>query len=86
MGEVYKGRDTRLDRIVTVKVLPPHIAQRADMRERFEREARSVASLKHPHICMLHDIGREDDTSFMVMEFLEGETLASTTSPATPMN
>jgi serine/threonine protein kinase/Tol biopolymer transport system component len=77
MGEVYKACDTRLDRTVAVKVLPPHIAQRADLRKRFEREARSVASLNHPHICVLHDIGKQDDTSYMVMEFLEGETLAA---------
>src|SRR5258708_2445110 len=77
MGEVYKARDTRLDRTVAVKVLPPHIADRADLRERFEREARSLASLNHPHICVLHDIGKQDDTSYMVMEFLEGETLAA---------
>lgn len=77
MGEVYKARDTRLDRTVAVKVLPAHIAQRADLRERFEREARAVASLNHPHICVLYDIGKQDDTSFMVMEFLEGETLAA---------
>jgi Tol biopolymer transport system component len=77
MGEVYKARDTRLDRTVAIKVLPAHIAGRADSRERFEREARAVASLNHPRICVLHDIGKQDDTSYMVMEFLEGETLAS---------
>jgi len=72
MGEVYKARDTRLDRTVAVKVLPDHIAKQTDARQRFEREARAVASLNHPHICTLHDIG----DGYMVMEFIEGETLA----------
>ncbi|MBE0659847.1 MAG: protein kinase [Bryobacteraceae bacterium] len=72
MGEVYKARDTRLDRTVAVKVLPEHIAQREDLRARFEREARSVASLNHPNICSLFDIGE----GYMVMELIEGETLA----------
>ena len=76
MGEVYKARDTRLDRTVAIKVLPDHIARRDDLRARFEREARAVASLNHPHICVLHDIGRQSDISYMVMEFMEGETLA----------
>jgi eukaryotic-like serine/threonine-protein kinase len=73
MGEVYKARDTRLDRTVAIKVLPEHIAKRADLRARFEREARAVASLNHPHICTLHDIG----PGYMVMELIEGETLAA---------
>ena len=73
MGEVYKARDTRLDRTVAVKVLPDHIAQRDDLRSRFEREARAVASLNHPNICTLHDIG----PGYMVMELIEGETLAA---------
>ncbi|MBY0505307.1 MAG: protein kinase [Bryobacteraceae bacterium] len=73
MGEVYKARDTRLERTVAVKVLPEHIAKREDVRVRFEREARAVASLNHPHICTLHDIG----PGYMVMELIEGETLAS---------
>ncbi len=76
MGEVYKARDTRLDRIVAIKVLPDHVANRSDLRERFEREARTIASLNHPHICVLHDIGRQDGIDFLVMEYLEGETLA----------
>src|ERR1700739_4967203 len=76
MGEVYRARDTRLDRIVAIKVLPAHLADRPELRERFEREARAVASLNHPHICVLHDIGHQDGTDFLVMEFLEGETLA----------
>jgi len=76
MGEVYRARDTRLDRIVAIKVLPAHLADRPELRERFEREARAVASLNHPHICVLHDIGHQDGTDFLVMEYLEGETLA----------
>ena len=76
MGEVYKARDTRLDRSVAVKVLPEHIAKREDLRLRFEREARAVASLNHPNICTLFDIGSQDGTSYMVMELMEGETLA----------
>ena len=77
MGEVYKARDTRLDRSVAVKVLPEHIAKREDLRARFEREARAVASLNHPNICTLFDIGSQDGTSYMVMELMEGETLAA---------
>ncbi len=73
MGEVYKARDTRLDRTVAVKVLPEHIAQRDDSLARFEREARAVASLNHPNICTLHDIG----PGYMVMELIDGETLAN---------
>ena len=73
MGEVYKARDTRLERTVAIKVLPDHIARRDDLRVRFEREARAVASLNHPHICVLHDIG----PGYMVMDLIEGETLAA---------
>ncbi len=76
MGEVYKARDTRLDRTVAIKVLPSHLADKPQLRERFEREARTVASLNHPHICVLHDIGEQDGIHFLVMEYLEGETLA----------
>jgi eukaryotic-like serine/threonine-protein kinase len=75
MGEVYKARDTRLDRVVAVKVLPPEWASDPAAKERFEREAKTIASLKHPHICVLHDVGAENGVSFLVMEFLEGETL-----------
>ena len=77
MGEVYKARDTRLERSVAVKVLPEHIAKREDLRGRFEREARAVASLNHPNICTLFDIGQQDGASYMVMELMEGETLAA---------
>jgi eukaryotic-like serine/threonine-protein kinase len=76
MGEVYRARDTRLDRVVAIKVLPAHLADDPERRERFEREARTIASLNHPHICVLHDIGRQDGIDFLVMEYLEGETLA----------
>jgi Tol biopolymer transport system component/predicted Ser/Thr protein kinase len=76
MGEVYRARDTRLDRIIAVKVLPSHLADKPELRERFDREARTIASLNHPHICVLHDIGQQDGISFLVMEYLEGETLA----------
>src|SRR5271169_3925027 len=76
MGEVYKARDTRLDRIVAIKVLPTHLADRAELRERFDREAKTIASLNHPHICMLFDTGHQDGIDYLVMEYLEGETLA----------
>src|ERR1700741_3800981 len=76
MGEVYRARDTRLDRIVAIKILPDHLSDRVELRERFEREARTIASLNHPHICTLHDIGHQDGTDYLVMEYIEGETLA----------
>ena len=76
MGEVYKGRDTRLNRIVALKVLNPHLADRPDVRERFEREAQTIANLKHRNICVLYDIGHADGRDFLVLEYLEGETVA----------
>src|SRR3982074_2981640 len=76
MGEVYKARDTRLERTVAIKVLPDHFAIDPEFRERFDREARAVAALNHPHICTLHDIGCQDGVDFLVMEYLDGETLA----------
>ena len=76
MGEVYKARDTRLDRTVAIKVLPSHVAGDPLLRQRFEREARAVAALNHPHICTLHDVGDEDGLVYLVMEYLDGETLA----------
>jgi len=76
MGEVYKARDTRLDRSVAIKVLSAHFVDRPDLRERFDREARTIAGLNHPHICTLYDIGHQDGTDYLVMEYLEGETLA----------
>ena len=76
MGEVYRARDTRLDRIVAIKILPDQHAARPELHERFEREARTIASLNHPHICVLYEIGHQDGTDYLVMEYLEGETLA----------
>jgi Tol biopolymer transport system component len=76
MGEVYRARDTRLDRTVAVKVLPEHLADTPEARERFDREARAVSSLNHPHICVLHDVGHQGSTNYLVMEYLEGETLS----------
>jgi eukaryotic-like serine/threonine-protein kinase len=76
MGEVYRARDTRLDRSVAIKVLAPALASDPELRERFEREARAISSLRHPHICTLFDIGEEDAIRFLVLELLEGETLA----------
>jgi eukaryotic-like serine/threonine-protein kinase len=75
MGEVYRARDTRLDRTVAVKILPAHLSRSEEVRQRFEREARTISSLSHPHICALYDVGNQDGTEYLVMEFLEGETL-----------
>jgi len=77
MGEVYKARDTRLERIVAIKVLPSHLSNNAEFRQRFEREAKTISSLSHPHICALYDVGHQDGTDFLVMEYLEGETLVA---------
>src|SRR5438876_4192213 len=76
MGEVYRARDTRLGRIVAVKILPSHLSDNSTLRQRFEQEAKAISSLNHPHICILHDVGHQDGTDFLVMEYLEGETLA----------
>ncbi len=76
MGEVYKATDTRLNRTVAIKVLPMHFASNPEMKQRFEREAQTIAGLNHPHICTLHDVGEQDGTRFLVMEYVEGETLA----------
>jgi Tol biopolymer transport system component/predicted Ser/Thr protein kinase len=76
MGEVYKARDTRLDRTVAIKVLPAQFAADPQFRERFDREAKAISQLNHPHICTLYDVGQQDGTDFLVMEYLEGETLA----------
>jgi len=75
MGEVYKARDTRLDRIVAIKILPHALAADPQFRERFDREARAISALDHPHICALYDIGDADGAAFLVMQFIEGETL-----------
>lgn len=76
MGEVYRARDTRLDRMVAIKVLASHLSSSPELKQRMEREARAISSLNHPHICHLYDIGSQDGTDYLVMEFLEGETLA----------
>ena len=84
MGEVYRARDTRLDRIVAIKVLPADVAGDADARARFEREARAIAALDHPHICAVYDVGQHSSSigseqagDYLVMQYLEGETLAA---------
>src|SRR5215472_10170508 len=74
-GEVYKGRDTRLNRTVAIKVLPSHFSNSAEMKARFDREAQTIAGLNHPHICVLYDVGHQDGTDYLVMEYLEGQTL-----------
>ncbi|MGZ4730597.1 MAG: protein kinase domain-containing protein [Terriglobales bacterium] len=76
MGEVYRARDTRLDRTVAIKILPSHLSSNPDAKQRFDREARTISSLSHPNICHLYDVGSQDGTSYLVMEYLEGETLA----------
>jgi Tol biopolymer transport system component len=76
MGEVYRAKDTRLDRTVAVKVLPAHLSSSPESRQRFEREAKTISQLSHPHICALYDVGREGETEYLVMEYLEGETLS----------
>src|ERR1700751_109408 len=76
MGEVYRARDTRLDRSIAIKILPTHLSSNPEAKQRFDREARAVSSLNHPNICTLHDVGHQDGIDYLVMEFLEGETLA----------
>jgi serine/threonine protein kinase len=76
MGEVYRARDTRLDRIVAIKILPSSAADDPEARQRFEREARTISQINHPHICTLHDVGRQEGIDYLVFEYLEGETLA----------
>src|SRR4051794_20622214 len=77
MGEVYRARDTRLDRTVAIKVMSAPLAASRDMRERFEREAHAISALNHPHICTLHDVGVDDGLQFLVMEYLEGQPLSA---------
>ena len=72
MGEVYCARDTRLDRIVAIKILPAHLSSNPEAKQRFEREARAISSLNHPNICTLYDVGHKDGIDYLVMEFLEG--------------
>src|SRR5450755_4637803 len=77
MGEVYRARDTRLNREVAIKVLPDHLSGNPELRERFEREARAISQLSHPHICVLYDIGKHEGADYLVLEYLEGETLGA---------
>src|SRR5450755_1418314 len=77
MGEVYRARDTRLDRTVAVKILPAHLSSNPEARQRFEREARAISSLNHPYICVLHDVGNQDGIDYLVMEYVQGESLDS---------
>ena len=76
MGEVYRARDTRLERTVAIKVLPPHLSSSPEVRQRFEREAKTISQLSHPHICAIYDVGNHEGVEYLVMEYLEGETLA----------
>jgi serine/threonine protein kinase len=76
MGEVYRAKDTRLDRTVAIKILATQFSQDSDAKQRFDREARAISSLSHPNICQLYDVGSQDGISYIVMECLQGETLA----------
>jgi serine/threonine protein kinase len=76
MGEVYRARDTRLERTVAIKILPPQLSNDAVRKQRFEREAKTISSLNHPHICVLYDVGHQDGIDYLVMECVKGETLA----------
>jgi serine/threonine protein kinase len=76
MGEVYRARDTRLDRTVAIKILPAHLSENTEAKQRFDREARAISSLNHSNICTLYDVGHQGGVDYLVMEFLEGETLA----------
>src|SRR5215470_3264956 len=87
MGEVYRARDTRLDRTVAVKILPQHLSSTPGRRQRFDREARAISSLSHPHICALYDVGQQDGIDYLVMEYIEGESLAHRLSKGSlPLN
>lgn len=76
MGEVYRARDTRLERTVAIKILPRELSNDPIRKQRFEREAKTISSLNHPHICVLHDVGSQDGIEYLVMECVEGETLS----------
>src|SRR5580704_12918071 len=76
MGEVYRAKDTLLDRIVAIKVLPSHLSSDPELKQRMEREAKAISALQHANICTLHDVGSQDGTDYLVMEFLEGQSLA----------
>src|ERR1700732_4448040 len=77
MGEVYRARDTRLERTVAIKILPPQFSSDPVRKQRFEREAKTISSLNHPHICALYDVGHQDGMDYLVMEYVEGESLAT---------
>ena len=85
MGAVYRALDTRLNRVVAVKVLLPHLASDSRLRERFEREARAVAALSHPNICAVYDVGETPTANYLVMELLEGETLEANLERSSPL-
>src|SRR5271155_3918794 len=76
MGEVYSAKDTRLERTVAVKILATHLSTSPELKQRMEREAKTISSLNHPNICHLYDIGSQNGTDYLVMEYLDGETLA----------
>ncbi len=76
MGEVYRARDTRLDRSVAIKILPPEVSKDPIRKQRFEREAKTISSLNHPHVCVLHDVGHHEGIDYLVIECIEDETLA----------
>ena len=76
MGEVYRARDPRLDRTIAVKILPERLSSNPERRQRFDREARAISSLSHPHICSLYDVGQQDGIDYLVMEYIEGDSLA----------
>ena len=76
MGEVYRAKDTRLERTVAIKIIPSYLSADPVRKQRFEREAKTISSLNHPHICVLHDVGHQDGIEYLVMECVEGETLA----------
>src|SRR5215467_9911034 len=76
MGEVYRARDTRLERTLAIKILPPQVSNDPVRKQRFEREAKTISSLNHPHICTLHDVGSQDGIEYLVMECVEGDTLS----------
>ncbi len=76
MGEVYRARDTRLERSVAIKILASHLSSSPELKQRMEREAKAISALNHPHICHLYDVGSHDGTEYLVMELLEGETLS----------
>src|SRR5713101_656455 len=76
MGEVYRARDTRLERTVAIKVLPEEFSTDPEFKQRFEREARAISSLNHPHMCPLYDVGHQGSADYLVMEYIEGESLS----------